>query len=99
MYRRKYHCPAPRWVGLSSATIRAVEAFGEALDRATLARRVAALEQHDQPGPGLLGPPLQLQQFDLQHSFRALALATAQLVVVRPIVAPGLDDVPGHPAA
>ena len=43
-----------------------VEALGDALDGAALARRVAALEQHDQLVAGVLHPVLQLDQLRLQ---------------------------------
>ena len=43
-----------------------IEVLHEALDGATLARRVAALEQNDDLLLGLLDPTLRLEQLDLQ---------------------------------
>ncbi len=41
----------------------------ESLDRAAFARRVAALEDHDDPLAGHFHPILNLEQFDLQQGF------------------------------
>src|SRR6201999_3616793 len=43
-----------------------IEMLGEPLDRTALARGVAALEEDDDPLPGVLHPALQLDQLDLQ---------------------------------
>lgn len=70
-----------------------VEVFVEAFDGATLAGGVAALEDQQVPLPGLLGPLLQFEQFDLQTTFGDLVLAPAHALGVRIVLAPGVDDV------
>jgi hypothetical protein len=49
-----------------------VQMLGEPLDRAALASRVPALEQHHDPAAGLLDPVLQLEQLHLQQPFDLL---------------------------
>jgi len=68
-----------------------VQVLGEPLDRSALARRVAALEQDDEPA--LLGAdrPLQLQHLDLQQALGLLVLTPAQLLGVGVVLPPGLD--------
>ena len=49
------------------------------LDGAALAGRVAALEQDDEPLPGILHPGLQLEQLGLQDEFLVLIVAPQHL--------------------
>jgi hypothetical protein len=61
--------PAFASVGLfqrHDARLARVQVLHEPLDRAALAGRVAAFEQHDEFLAGLLDPFLHLQQFDLK---------------------------------
>ncbi len=60
-----------------------VQVLHEALDRAALAGRVAALEQHDDLLPRLLDPVLHLQQLDLQLLLVVLVDLRLDLVLVR----------------
>src|SRR5215831_15710830 len=57
-FRRRRQCRDPRHPG--------VEILGDPLDRASFARRVAALEDHHHPRAGLARPSLQLHQLGLQ---------------------------------
>ena len=61
----------------------------EALDRAALAGRVTALEQHHHPLPGVLDPGLHLQQLDLQVAFETDVLLAAHPLLVRVVLLPG----------
>jgi len=61
------------------------------LDGAALAGRVAAFEHHDVPVAVRLTPLLQLQQFDLQQPFLFLVLLALHALVVRVVLAPGVD--------
>ena len=54
----------------------------EALDRAALAGRVAALEQHDDPLSRFLDPVLNLQEFDLKFGLVALVDGAPHLGLV-----------------
>ncbi len=51
----------------------------ESLDGAALAGGVAAFEEHDDALPGLLGPVLHLQQFDLQVLLELFVLGSFHL--------------------
>jgi hypothetical protein len=81
----KYHCVRSRSVGFSSddAGSARVEVLHEPLDRAALARRVAALEHEDEPSAPALTPILQRQQFDLQQPLLDLVLVAGHPVLVR----------------
>ena len=68
-----------------------VEVLHEPLDGAALARGVAALEHDDMPVPVGLAPLLQLQQFDLQQPLLLLVLVALHPLVVRVVLAPGVD--------
>jgi len=65
----------------------------EPLDGAALAGGVASFEQNHVTRAGALGPPLQLQQLDLQQPLLPLVLATRQALVVRVTLTPGLHGV------
>ena len=60
-----------------------VQVLHQALDRAALAGRVAALEQDHHTLAGLLHPGLQLEQLDLQAVFLLLVVAPLHQVAVR----------------
>jgi hypothetical protein len=62
----------------------------EALDRAALAGRVAALEQDHQPLSAVLAPVLQLQQLDLQQPLLVVVVGPGHALVVRVVLAPGV---------
>jgi hypothetical protein len=84
-----------RSVGFSSATTRAPRGFEvlhEPLDGAALASGVAALEHDDVSQAVRLAPLLQLQQFDLQQPLLLLVLLALHSLVVRIVLAPGVDD-------
>jgi hypothetical protein len=66
--------------------------FREALDRAALAGRVAALEQHDDLLARLLDPFLNLEQLDLELGLRLFVSRAPHLGLVR--IVPGLEGVP-----
>jgi hypothetical protein len=66
------HYPPATWVHV----------FGDPLDRATLASRVAALEQDHDSVAGLLDRSLSLEQFDLQPFEFLLVLLLCELLVV-----------------
>ena len=68
--------------------------FHEALDRAALASGVAAFEQHDNALAGLLGPPLDLQQFNLQRRLALFVGAVADLGIVG--IFPALEGADGR---
>ena len=70
-----------------------VQVFHEALDGAALAGGVASFEQNHVTHAGALGPPLQLQQLDLQQTLLALVLATRHALVVWVALAPGLHGI------
>ena len=57
---------------LDQQALNARDLLHEPLDGATLAGRVAALEQDDQPLTGRLDPLLELQQLDLQQALGPL---------------------------
>ena len=96
-YRWKYH-----WVRSRSRRLRQghdrgaarVQVLGEPLDRAALARRVAALEDDHDPLPGVLHPVLQLDQLDLQQALGALVLGPRHPLGVRVVLPPGVDRRP-----
>lgn len=67
-----------------------VEVLGEPLDGATLARGVTALEDDDEPTPGLLDPALQLQQFYLLEPLVQVVLPALHAPVVRVVLPPGV---------
>src|SRR5579864_865335 len=71
-----------------------VQVLGEPLDRPALAGRIAALEHDYDPLPGGLHPVLQLDELDLERALEVLVLAARHLLVVRVVLAPGVD----HPA-
>ena len=71
-----------------------VQVLGEALDRAALAGRVAALEDDHDALPGGLHPVLQLDQLDLERPLEVLVLGPRHLLGVRVVLPPGID----HPA-
>ena len=70
----------------------------EALDRAALAGGVATFEDDDVAATGLLDPHLQLQQLDLQKTFRTFVFRARHPFVVRVRLAPGVhrDSVTGQ---
>ena len=68
-----------------------VQVLGEALDRAALARRVAALEDDHDLLPGGLHPVLQLDQLDLERALEVLVLGSRHLLRVRVVLPPGVD--------
>jgi hypothetical protein len=70
-----------------------VQVLGEALDRAALARGVAALEHHHQLLAGVLDPALQPEQLDLQLALLDLVLAAVHPLAVGVALAPGVDPV------
>src|SRR4051794_26659763 len=70
-----------------------VEVLGEPLDGAALARGVAALEEDQVLGPGVLGPVLELQQLDLQLVLLLLVDVAVEPLVVGVVLAPRLDRV------
>jgi hypothetical protein len=79
---------------LVSATVRGcprVEVLHEPLDRPALAGGVAALEDDDVLGPHVLGPVLELQQLDLEEVLLLLVGVPVVHLVVRVVLAPGLD--------
>jgi hypothetical protein len=65
-----------------------VQVLGEPLDRAALARRVAPLEDHDQPLPGFLDPVLELEQLDLQQPLVLVVLGPRHPLVVGVVLPP-----------
>src|SRR5699024_6267270 len=67
------------------------EVLIEALDGATLAGGVTALEQDDVALPGFLGPVLPFQQLDLQAAFDFLVFLTRHAFVIRIILTPGFN--------
>ena len=75
-----------------------VQVLGEALDRAALAGRVAALEDDHDPLPGGLHPVLQLHQLDLERALEVLVLGPRHLLGVRVVLPPGIDDPAVRPA-
>jgi hypothetical protein len=75
-----------------------VQVLGEALDRAALAGRVAALEDDHDPLPGGLHPVLQLHQLDLERALEVLVLGPQHLLGVRVVLSPGIDDPAVRPA-
>ena len=68
-----------------------IQVLGEALDRAALARRVAALEEEDVPDAVILAPVLQLQQLDLEAVLLLLVLLATHELVVGVVLTPRLD--------
>ena len=68
-----------------------VERGGDRLDRAALARGVAALEHDDVPQAVGLAPVLQLQQLDLQDVLLFLVIGPRHPLVVGIVLPPGVD--------
>gem|GEM_PF-3752190 len=66
-----------------------VHVLGEALDRATLACRVSALEDDDKLLALLFHPGLELQELDLQLALLTLVTNRADLAVIRIALPPG----------
>jgi hypothetical protein len=71
-----------------------VQVLGEPLDRAALARGVAALEQDDVAHVVVLAPVLELEELDLELVLLGLVLLAAQQRVVGVVLAPGLHGRP-----
>ena len=67
-----------------------IEMFHEALDGATLASCIPALEHDHVPVVIALRPLLQLQQFDLEQTFLLLILVAGHAMVVGVVLPPGV---------
>jgi hypothetical protein len=63
----------------------------EPLDGAALAGRVAALEENDVTGTGVLAPLLEFQKLDLQQPFLHLVASTHHPVVIWVVLAPRVE--------
>ena len=68
-----------------------VEVLHEPLDGPALPGGVTTLEQQDVLGLGVGGPVLELQQLDLEQVLLLVVLLARQPLVVRVVLAPGVD--------
>ena len=74
-----------------NASAARIQVLGEALDRASLAGRIASLEQDDDPLPGLLDPVLQLEQLDLEQALFVVVRRAIEAGLVGKVLAPGVQ--------